>query len=592
MRGGTARRYLPVLDWLPAYRPQDFSGDLVAGIITAILLVPQAMAYSMLAGLPPEVGLYASITPPILYALFGSSRVLAVGPVAVASLMVANALASVAPPASVEYYAAALTLAIFVGLILTVMGVARLGFIANFLSHPVMSGFTSAAAIVIAFSQLKHLLGLSIPPGLRLDQMLVFMAAHLEEIIPAALVIGSAAIVGLLLLRRYLESGLHRLGLSPGLVRPLAKTGPLLVVVTGTIITALLQLNQSAGLAVAGDIPAGLPPLTMPSFDQRIWTDLAAGALLIALVSFVESVAIAKALASKRRQKIDPDQELVGLGIANLGAGLTGGSPVCGGFSRSVVNFAAGANTQLAAIITAGAIALTVIFFTPLFFYLPQAVLAAIIVVSVLGLVDVSTFVRSWRYNKADALSLLVTFAVVLIEGIEAGILAGVAVSILLYLWRTSRPHVAVVGRVGCSEHFRNVKRHPVTTWSNLLLIRVDESLYFANTRFLEDHLLGSVADQPEVEHVVLICSAVNFIDTSALESLETLIAELAAAGVRLHLAEVKGPVMDRLKSSRFPKKLEPGQIFLSTHEAAAALAIEAGATCSQPTLGLLRKTG
>lgn len=577
MMTALAERYLPALGWLPAYRRDDLSGDLIAGVITAILLVPQAMAYSLLAGLPPEVGLYASIAPPILYAFFGSSRALAVGPVAVASLMVAHALTTIAPPGSPDYTTAALTLASMVGLVLTAMGLARLGFLANFLSHPVMSGFTSAAAIVIAFSQLKHLFGVDAPSNLRIDQLLLHLWQHLTDVKIVTLAISLCAIAALLFTRRHLETLLVRLGLPRSLADLLVKAAPLTLVAVTTMIAGLWQLDRTGGLAVAGDIPAGLPPLTMPSFDARTWTSLASAAVLIALVSFVESVAIAKALASRRRQKIDPDQELVGLGIANLGAGFTGGSPVCGGFSRSVVNFSAGANTQLAAIVTAGLIALTVTFFTPLFYYLPQAVLAAIIIVSILGLVDVAPLVKSWRYDKADAVSLMVTFGAVLIEGIEVGILTGAALSILLYLWRTSRPHIAIVGRVGTSEHFRNVKRHSVTTWPNLLLIRVDESLYFANTRYLEDHLLAAVAERSKIEHVVLICSAINVIDGSALESLETLVRQLRSSGVTLHLAEVKGPVMDKLQRSDLLEKLEPGRVFLSTDNAVSALAAPEG---------------
>ncbi|HEX6142282.1 MAG TPA: solute carrier family 26 protein [Geminicoccaceae bacterium] len=585
-------RAVPALAWLGAYRRGDLSGDLVAGTITAILLVPQAMAYSLLAGLPPEVGLYASIAPPILYALFGSSRTMAVGPVAVASLMVANALAAIAPAGSAEYYAGALVLAALVGLILTAMGLARVGFVANFLSHPVMSGFTSAAAIVIALSQLKHLLGLEIPSALRTDQILTFALEHAASINLAALAIGGTSLVALILIRSRFATFLSWLGLSEGVVGPLSKTGPLMVVVLGTAAAAAFGLARSAGLSVVGGIPSGLPPLTVPVLDLPMWRELASSALLIALVSFIESIAIAKVLASKRRQKIDPDQELIGLGIANLGAGFTGGSPVCGGFSRSVVNFTAGANTQLAAIVTASLIALTVLFFTPLFYHLPQAVLAAIIVLSVLGLFDLHTLRQTWRYDKADAFAWLATFAVVLVEGIEAGLIAGVAVSIVLYLWRTSRPHMAVVGRVGSSEHFRNVLRHPVRIWPNLLLIRVDESLYFANTRYLEDHLLAAVAEQERVEHVVLICSAVNFIDASALESLENLIAELRSAGVTLHLAEVKGPVTDRLARSDFFATLAPGRIFLSTHDAVGALAADAPSTRMRLQTTPLRQAG
>ncbi|MFC4271225.1 sulfate permease [Sneathiella chungangensis] len=561
-------RIIPAVAWLRTYRIGEFPGDLTAGIITAILLVPQAMAYSILAGLPPEVGLYASIVPPILYAFFGSSRALAVGPVAVASLMVASALGSLALPGSADYIVAALVLSALIGVFLLIMGIAKLGFLANFLSHPVMSGFTSAAAIVIAFSQLKHLLGLDIPRGARIDEAVLYIFQHIPEANTTTVSISVASLLLLFGLRQYLGPLLIKLGLSEGIANTLVKAGPMLVVVMMTVLSANMLWNETSGLAVVGSIPAGLPPLTVPSFDIALWRELAVSAALIALVSFVESVAIARVLASKRRQKIDVNQELVGLGVANIGAAFSGGSPVCGGFSRSVVNFAAGANTQLAAIITAFLIALSVLFFTPLFYYLPQSVLAAIIIIAVLGLVDFKALKVNWRYSKSDAAAWVVTFIVVMAEGIELGIVAGVVISLILFLWRSSKPHIAIVGRVGNTEHFRNIKRHSVRTCPHLLAIRVDESLFFANTRYFENYVLSAVVDQPDVKHVVFICSAINAIDGSALESLEQLISDLESAGVTFHLAEVKGPVMDRLERTDFLDHLKPGKVFLSTHDA------------------------
>ena len=304
------KQYIPAIDWLGSYNRDDLLGDLTAGIITAILLVPQAMAYSILAGLPPEVGLYASILPPILYALFGSSRALAVGPVAIASLMVASALSQHATVGTGDYYAAALILAFLIGGFLFLMGIARLGFMANFLSHPVMSGFTSAAAIVIAFSQLRHLLGLQLPRGLRIDEISIFVFNHLSDINISALIISTTSIVMLVLMRRYLGGILNRLHMPKELAQGLSKAGPLLLVVAMTSVTAIMSLDTVSGLKVIGAIPAGLPSLTLPQFDLTIWRDLAPSAALIALVSFVESIAIARVLGSKRRQKVDVDQAM------------------------------------------------------------------------------------------------------------------------------------------------------------------------------------------------------------------------------------------------------------------------------------------
>jgi SulP family sulfate permease len=563
-------RLVPVLVWLPAYRKADLGGDLTAGAITAIMLVPQAMAYALLAGLPPEVGLYASIAPPFLYAIFGSSRTMAVGPVAVASLMVASGLSSLATPGSPEYVSLALILAAMVGTILVVLGLLRAGVLANFLSHSVLAGFTSAAAILIALSQVKHLIGVSAPRG-TIHKTVTALIDALPDANPVTAAVAAASIVLLLLMRKPLARLLQRLGVPQAAARTLTKTGPLLAVVLATAVAAAFGFEREAHVAVVGTIPQGLPRLAIPAFDAERLEALAGYALLIAAVGFVESVSIARVLASRRRQKVDANQELVGLGVANLGAAFTGGQPVAGGFARSAVNFEAGAQTQFAAVVTVALIALAVMFFTPALHDLPQAVLAAIIVVSIVGLIDLHAFRAAWRYDKADFAAMMITFLGVLVVGVEHGIVLGVLASLALYLWRTSRPHIAVVGRVGTTEHFRNVLRHKVHTLPHVHAVRVDESLYFANTGPLEDHILAAVADDKRIRHVLLICSAVNMIDASALEALTALIDRLRDAGVTLHLAEVKGPVMDRLERSDLLERLKPGRVFLSTHEAMAA---------------------
>ena len=563
-------RYLPIAGWLPTYRRDDLPGDVMAGIIVAIVLVPQGMAYAMLANLPPEIGLYASLVPPILYGFFGTSRALAVGPVAIMSLMTASATAAYAGPAG--RLEVALVLALISGLLLLAMGLLRLGLLVNFLSHPVISGFTSAAALVIAFSQLRHLLGLDMPGGLPFVETVWQSITSLVTTNPATAVLGVGSVALLLAWRGPIARMLRRLGVPAGIAGPIAKGGPLVVVAGGTLATALLHLDGDAAVATVGAIPEGLPGLALPSFDMTLWGELAPAAALIAIVGFLESVSVARALASKRRQKIDANQELVALGSANIGAAFTGAYPVAGGFGRSVVNFSSGAATPLASIITAVLIGVTLLLLTPLFHDLPRAVLAAIIVVAVAALIDVESFRRAWRYDKADAAAQAVTFGAVLAIGVELGIVAGIVLSLVLHLWRTSRPHIAVVGRVGNTEHFRNVRRHTVTTLPHVLAVRVDESLYFANASYLESFLLAAVADDRRVRHVVLICSAVNVIDASALETLETLASELRDAGVTLHLAEVKGPVTDRLSRTGFLEHLAPGRIHLSTHDAMVAL--------------------
>ncbi len=572
MQTGMLKRYLPILEWMPGYNRQMLASDGMAGLIVAIMLVPQGMAYALLAGLPPEVGLYASIVPLVFYGLLGSSRALAVGPVAIVSLMVATTLGTLAEAGSVGYLAGAVLLAFLSGAILLGMGLARLGFLVNFLSHPVISGFSSAAALVIGFSQLKHLLGFDIPRSHLITETITHAITHISQINPATFAIAAVSLAILLVWKGHLGGWMKAAGVSAPVTDAVSKSGPLVAVLVTTLAVWLFGLNQSAGVSIVADIPAGLPPLTMPAFDLALMQQLLPAALLISLVGFLESVSVAKSLASKRRQKIDANQELVALGAANIGASFTGGYPVTGGFSRSLVNFTAGAVTPLASIITAMLVGITVLLLTPLLYFLPKATLAAIIVMAVANLIDIKIVRDTWAYNKTDALSLIVTFVAVLTIGIELGIVIGAGLSIALYLYRTSRPHIAVVGRVGKTEHFRNVLRHKVHTDEDILMVRVDESLYFANTAYLEDALLARVADQPRIKHLVLIMSAVNFIDASALETLETLIVRLRDAGVTLHMAEVKGPVMDNLQRVNFEDRLGEGHVYLSTHAAVADL--------------------
>jgi sulfate permease, SulP family len=566
------RHYFPFLEWMGHYRVHDLAGDITAGIIAAILLVPQSMAYALLAGLPAQVGLYASILPLVLYALLGTSRVLSVGPVAIVSLLTASGLNQLAEQNTVTYFLLAITLALIVGVIQLGMGLIRLGFVANFLSHAVISGFMSASALIIALGQLKHLLGIPVPNTASFVGTIEAIAQQFPNANPVTSSIGLVSIAILIYFQKFLGSFLGQFSIAKHWIMTIVRGSPLLVVLGSALFVGAFRLDQAIGVKIVGSIPTGLAPLTFPEFHWVTWRSLLPTAMMISLVGFVESIAVAKSLASQRRQKIDANQELIGLGAANLGAALMGGFPVTGGFSRSVVNFAAGANTGLASMITAILIAVTLIFLTPLFYFLPQSALAATIIVAVLGLLDLKTLRQMWAYNKADAISLLVTFFAVLLVGVEMGIITGVATSLLLYLWRTSYPHIAVVGRVDNTEHFRNVLRHSVKTYPHVMTIRVDESLYFANTKSLEDFVLNAIADQPDLQHLVLICSAINFIDASALETLERLRADLEATGVHFYLAEVKGPVMDQLQKIDFVKRLGSDRIFLSTHQAMLAL--------------------
>jgi SulP family sulfate permease len=543
--------------------------DSVAAAIVTIMVIPQSLAYALLAGLPPEVGLYAGMVPPILYALFGTSGALAVGPVAVVSLMTAATVGEFAQAGSVAYLDVALALALISGFMLALMGILRLGFLANFLSHPVISGFVTASGLLIAASQLKTLLGVG-GGGHTLPEMLQSLWREIPGVNLITLASGVTTVAFLFWVRQGLKPLLKRAGFSPRAADLGAKMGPVAAIVVTTLLSALMDWSAQ-GVKVVGSIPQGLPPLTMPSWNPTLWQQLLLPALLISIVGFVESVSVGQTLAARRRQRIEPNQELLALGAANVGAAFTGGYPVSGGFSRSVVNFDAGARTPGAGLMTGVGLLLAALLLTPWLVALPLATLAATIVVAVLALVDVGTMMRTWRYSRADFAALMVTLLATLLVGVEIGLVMGVVVSLLMYLARTSQPHIAEVGQVPGTEHFRNVLRHQVLTHPALLSLRVDESLYFANARALEDRINEAVAQRPALQHVVLQCSAINDVDASALESLESIAHRLQEAGIRFHLSEVKGPVMDRLQRSDFVSTLS-GQVFLTHHQAVQAL--------------------
>ncbi|MCK0170244.1 sulfate permease [Aliiroseovarius sp. S1123] len=567
-RGAALGQFVPLLDWGRRYDQGAFSADLLAAVIVTIMLIPQSLAYALLAGLPAEMGLYASILPLVAYAIFGTSRALAVGPVAVVSLMTAAAVGNLDLPSQADYIAAAITLAFLSGLILLVMGVFRLGFLANFLSHPVIAGFITASGLLIATSQLKHILGIE-AHGHSLINLFGSLFAHLGQTNLITLVIGAASVAFLFWVRKGLKPLLMSLGLGDRLAGSLAKAGPVGAVVVTTLISWGFDL-QSKGVAIVGDVPQGLPPLTMPSFDADLWTSLFGSALLISIIGFVESISVAQTLAAKKRQRIVPDQELVGLGASNIAAAMSGGYPVTGGFARSVVNFDAGAETPAAGAFTAIGILLAAMFLTPLLYFLPKATLAATIIVAVLGLVDFHILKATWRYHRADFTAVLATILLTLGFGVEIGVSAGVVLSIVLYLYKTSRPHIAEVGLVPGTQHFRNIDRHNVLTHPELVTLRLDENLYFANARYIEDYLLERTG-RGGLKHVVLMCSAVNEIDLSALETLEELERQLSDSGITLSLSEVKGPVMDRLQRTDFLVHLS-GDVYLTQYAAMRAL--------------------
>ena len=563
---------LPILQWGAHYNRELLVSDLVAALIVTIMLIPQSLAYAMLAGLPPEVGLYASVAPLVMYTLLGTSRVLAVGPVAVVSLMTAAAVGEQAALGVHSYWQIALTLAFISGGMLLLMGFLRLGFLANFLSHSVVSGFISASGLLIAASQIKTLMGVQASG----DNFFALVWSLLQQIPHTnvlTLVVGALATVFLFWVRQQLKPLLIKLGLSKLAADIVTKAGPVMAIAVTTILAWQLDW-PSMGLKVVGAVPQGLPPLTAPLFDVELWKALFIPALLISIVGFVESVSVGQTLAARKRERIEPNQELVALGACNVSASLTGGFPVTGGFARSVVNADSGARTPAAGLFTAVGITLASLFLTPALFYLPHATLAATIIVAVLSLVDFSIFKHTWRFAKADFAAATLTLLATLIFGVEIGLVAGVALSLAIHLYRSSQPHIATIGLVPGTEHFRNVLRHEVRTSPTVLCLRIDESLYFANARNIEDRLNAEVASNPQLKHVVLQCSAINDIDASALESLEAIVKRLLESDICLHLSEVKGPVMDRLEKSDFLKHLS-GQVFLTNYRAVQHLSPE-----------------
>jgi SulP family sulfate permease len=541
-----------MLAWLKGYRRSWLAGDVGAGVVVAMMMVPQGMAYALVAGLPPVAGIYASIVPPLLYALFGTSSSQSVGPMAIISLMTASVLAPLAAPGSALYGVLAAQLALLSGLVLLACGLLRIGFLANFFSRPVMNGFTIGSSILIAFDQLGTLLGAA-PP-------------HWHG--PSA-ALGVGALALLMLARRYGAALLQRCGLAPNAADIGARLTPMLLVAGSIILVAGLGLDR-LGVRTIGAVPAGLPHLNL-AVSGAHWQLLAKPALLIGFMCFLISMSGAQALAARKGEKLLTDSELVGLGAANVGSFLSGGFPVTASLSRSAVNFAAGANSQLAGVIAAVLLGAALVLPTGWLALLPLPVLAATIIVAVLGMLETATLRTAWRFDRADALALLATAGGVLLLGVEAGVVVGLLLSLGTMIWRESRPHIAVLGRIAGTEHFRNIERYPAETRTGLLLLRVDAGLFFGNVEAVSERVEEVLSGHAGTRDLVLVLSAVNAIDTTALFGLVDLNAELGRRGVRLHLAEVKGPVMDRLKQSNLLERLS-GQVFLSTANAWNAL--------------------
>lgn len=529
----TLKQYMPIFDWLPNYNKSNLSGDLSAGLTVGIMLIPQGMAYAMLAGLDPIHGLYAVTVPLLLYAIFGTSRQLAVGPVAMVSLLTASSISTLNPSSPEEYLMLALTLAFLVGLIQFALGLFRFGFVVNFLSHPVINGFTSAAAIIIGLSQVKHLFRIKLPRTEHIQDTVVAIAQNISDIHWITFGIG---VVGIIIIKY--GKKIHK-----------SLPTPLIAVVFGILAVTFLNLTES-GVKVLGDVPSGLPTLSSPSFDMSVWSTLLPIALTISLVGFAESYAVAKTIHGKHKNyKLDANQELIGLGMANFGAAFFKGYPVTGGFSRTAVNDQAGAKTALASIISVVLIVLTLLFFTGLFYNLPNAILAAVVLVAVSGLIDFKTPKTLWKNDKMDFLMLIATFVATLTLGIETGIISGMILSLLAVIYKASRPHIAILAKVPGTKYYRNVERFTnLEKRDDVVIVRIDGPIYFANVDFIKKKIDRLVLSKKNtLKTIVLNMESVTSLDSSGAHELDEWIRMWKTAGLNTSISGTRGPIRDIL---------------------------------------------
>ncbi len=548
------KKYIPALEWLPNYKKAWLSGDLSAGLTVGVMLIPQGMAYAMIAGLPPVYGLYAATVPLLIYGMLGTSRQLAVGPVAMASLLTAAGIGTIAESGTDTYLVLAFTLAFMVGIIRLLLGVLKLGFLVNFLSRPVISGFTSAAALIIGLSQLKHLLGVNLSRSLYIHEILLDAFRQFDAINWVTVAIG---VSGIVLIK---------------IVKKLSKVIPSQLVAVVLSILAVWSLGLSDyGVGIVGQVPEGLPTFSMPSFDLTQWQSLLPIALTISLIGFMESIAVAKAVQAKHKDyKVSPNQELIALGAANIGGAFFQAFPVNGGFSRTAVNDQAGAKTPLSSIVSAALIILTLLFLTPLFYYLPQAILASVIMVAVFGLIDFKEPLQLWKSNKSDFWMLLITFFATLAYGIGQGIAVGVGLSLLTVIYRTTKPHLAILGQVPDTNYYRNIDRFgTLKEPEGLLLLRFDAQLYFANTNFIQEKIEDHITRRGNnLEGLILDCSGTNHVDSSGIYALADIIDDCREKGICVYFTGVKGPVRDAFAKGQLTEKIGKENFFMGIEEA------------------------
>ena len=548
-------KFFPILQWLPQYKKSWLSGDLSAGVTVGIMLIPQGMAYAMIAGLPPVYGLYAALLPQVIYALLGTSRQLAVGPVAMDSLLVASGLGALSLSGINDYIAMAVFLSLFMGSIQLLLGLLKIGFLVNFLSRPVISGFTSAAAIIIGMSQLKHLLGTEIERSNQIHILLQNAWPTLENTNFITLAIGLSAIVIIKLTKKFIPR----------------VPGALAVVVIGVLVVYFGRLHEM-GVNIVGMVPQGLPSFSLPVVETSRISELTPIALTLALIAFMEAISVAKAVEERHNEyEVNANQELVALGASNIVGSLFQSYPTTGGFSRTAVNDQAGAKTGISPLISAIIVGLTLLFLTPLFYYLPKAVLAAIIMVAVFGLIDVKYPKSLFGQRKDEFILLVATFIITLTIGITQGIFTGVLISLVLLLYRVSRPHIAILGKVKGTEYYRNINRFSNDTeqFPGLLIVRFDAQLFFGNAEFFRKEMLKAIANNgPETKAVILDALPINYIDSSAAHQLKQLVEELKSRGITFLIARVIGPARDIIYHSDLHEVIDEQNMFASINEA------------------------
>lgn len=549
------KKLMPILEWLPNYKREFFKNDLGAGLTIGIMLVPQGIAYAMIAGLPPIYGLYTAMIPQIIYAIFGTSRQLSVGPAAMDSLIVASGVAALAEIGSDHFIEFAILLAFMMGILQVLFGFFKLGFLVNFLSRPVISGFTSAAALIIALSQLKNLLGINLHSGNKIHNLLFEVYQHLNEINWTTFSIGAIAILILIFLKQVTKK------IPPAL----------LVVVFGILAVKIFNLDE-VGVKIVGEIPKGLPNFKVPNFDVKVLVDLFPLALTLSFIAFLEAISVAKAIELKHNDyKVIPNQELIALGLGNIVGSFFQTYPATGGFSRTAVNNQTGAKTPLSAVISASIVALTLLFFTPVFYYLPEAVLGAIIVVAVFGLLDFTVPKQLLKYSKRELVILNITLIITAVIGIKEGIFTGVVLSLVMLIYRTTKPHIAILGRIPNTHFYRNIKRFEglLITSEEILIVRFDAQLYFANVQYFKDKLEDSIIEKGyKLKLIIIDGESINSVDSSGVYMLSDIITKYKSLDIDVAFTGMKGPVRDVLDKSGIMKKIGYQNCFLSIQEA------------------------